>query len=278
MAKENPKVPLGGDFLRVVREQECRCEESFDEWLPSAGVRAPQTMDALGTALSYLDRIASCWWGCRQDTHIEERLVGKVASNARAALHLLRAGYYDEALGLVRQIGETANLACLFVQSAESHEEWKGASEEVVRTAFSPVKVRLRLEELSLPLPMDKDTYGLLSRQSVHINPETSPQSHNPFNLPTLGGYFQEAGTLLALNHLGGMVGWVLWLAVALIKPPTDRKVVVGASLALLRSIGGVNLNSVQDYFDGIRESPQFKRDVEQLAHWQRTWQEKPTD
>ena len=139
MVKENPKVPLGGDFLRVVREQERRCEESFDEWLPGAGVRAPQSMDALGTALSYLDRIASCWWGCRQDTHIEERLVGKVASNARAALHLLRAGYYDEALGLVRQIGETANLACLFVQSAESHEEWKSASEEVARTAFSPV-------------------------------------------------------------------------------------------------------------------------------------------
>ena len=49
-------------------------------------------------------------------------------------------------------------------------------------------------------------------------------------------------------------------------------------SLTLLRSIGGVNLNSVQDYFDGIRESPQFKRNVEQLGHWQRTWQEKPKD
>ena len=132
MVEENLNVPTGGDFLRVVRDQERQCGESFDEWLPGAGVRAPQTMDALGTALSYLDRIASCWWCCRQDTHIEERLVGKATSNARAALHLLRSGYYDEALGLIRQIGETANLACLFVQSAESHEEWKGPSEEVV--------------------------------------------------------------------------------------------------------------------------------------------------
>ena len=174
---------------------------------------------------------------------------------------MLRSGYYDEALGLIRQIGETANLACLFVQSAESHEEWRGASEEVVRNGFSPMKVRLNLEKLPLPLPMDQNTYGLLSSQSVHVNPETSPQSHNPFSLPTLGGYFQEAGALLALNHLGGMVGWVLWLAVALIKPPTDRKVVVDASVALLRSIGSVNLNSVQDYFDGIRKSLQFKRE-----------------
>ena len=274
MVEENVNVPIGGDFLRIVRDHEHRCEASFDKWLPGAGVKAPQAMDALGTALSYLDRIASCWWGCRQGNHIEERLVGKVASNARAAIHLLRSGYYDEALGLVRQIGETANLACLFVQSAESHEEWKGASEEVVRTGFSPVKVRLRLAELSLPLPMDQGTYGLLSRQSVHLNPETSPQSHNPLSLPTLGGYFQEAGALLALNHLGGMVGWVLWLAALLIKPPTDREVLHDASVALLRSIGGVNLNSVQDYFGRIWESPQFQRDVERLSQWHR----KPKD
>ena len=274
MVEEKLNVPLGGDFLRIVRDQERRCEASFDKWLPGAGVKAPQTIDALGTALSYMDRISSCWWGCRKGTHIEERLVGKVASNARAALHLLRAGYYDEALGLVRQIGETANLASLFVQSTESHKKWKAASEEVARTDFSPVKVRLRLEGLPLPLPMDQDTYGLLSRQSVHINPGTSPQSHNAFSLPTLGGYFQEAGALLALNHLGGMVGWVLWLAVTLIKPPTDRKIVVDASVALLRSIGSVNLKSVQDFFAGIRKSPQFKRDVERLGRWQR----KPKD
>ena len=278
MVEDKLNAPLGSDFLKVVRDQERRCAEYFDEWLPRAGVKAPQTMDGLGTALSYMDRIASCWWGCRQDTHTEERLVGRVASNARAALHLLRTGYYDEALGLVRQIGEIANLACLFVQSTKSHEKWKDASEAVARNDFSPVKVRLRLEELPLPLPMDQDTYGLLSKQSVHVNPETSPQSHNPFSLPTLGGYFQGVGALLALNHLGGMVGWVLWLAVALIKPPTDRKVVVGASVALLRSIGAVNLNSVQDYFDRISESPQYKRDMELLGRNQRMRQRMPKD
>ncbi|MCQ3805227.1 MAG: hypothetical protein OXC98_08285 [bacterium] len=259
MIETELNLPLGGDFLKVVRDQEHRCAESFDEWLPQAGIKAPQTMDALGTALSYLDRIASCWWGCRKGTHAEERLVGRVASNTRAALGLLRTGYYDEALGLVRQIGETANLACLFVQSPESHEKWKDASEKVARKEFSPVKVRRLLEDLPLPLPMDQDTYGLLSRQFVHVNPETSPQNHNPFSLPTLGGYFQEVGALLSLNHLGGMVGWVLWLAVDFIKPPTDKKAIADASLSLLRSIGAVDLNSVQDHFEGIRESPQTR-------------------
>ena len=278
MTNEKLNVPLASDFLKVVRDQEGRCEESFYEWLPTAGIKAHKTMEALGTALAYLDCIASCWWGCRQGDHIEERLLGRAASNARAALLALRSGYYDEALGLVRQIGETDNLLCLFMQSVEFREKWKGASEDEVRNQFGPAQVRLMLEKFPLPLPMDQDAYALLSRQSIHVTPNTSPQSHNPFNLPTLGGHFQEGGALLALNLLGGMVGWVLWLAVTLIKPPTDRKVVVDASVALLRSIGGINLNSIQDHFDEIRESTSFKEDVARLRQWQRTWQSRSED
>ena len=75
----------------------------------------------------------------------------------------------------------------------------------------------------------------------------------------------QPGPSQIALNHLGGMAGWVLWLAVVLIKPPTDKKVVVDTSVALLRSIGGANLNSIQGYFNEIRESSQFKRETEWL-------------
>ena len=127
---------------------------------------------------------------CRQGDHTEERLVGRSVSNARAALRLLRSGYYDEALGLVRQTGEAANLLCLFVQSAASHERWKDATEGVLRNEFRPVDVRRKLTTLPLPLPMDKGIYGLLSTRVVHVDPTTSPQSHNPFNRPTLGWLF----------------------------------------------------------------------------------------
>ena len=269
MTENNLEFPTGSDFLQVVLDQERRCHERFNEWLPAAGIMAPKTMDALGTALSYMDRIATCWWGCKQGSHIEERLVGRATSNARAALQLLKSGYYDESLGLVRQIGETANLASLLVQSEESYERWKGASEEVIKCEFSPVRVRLRLEKLALPLPMDQETYRLLSTQSVHVNPNTSPQSHNPFSLPMLGGYFQETGSLVALNHLSGMVGWMLWLSTNLVMPPTDRQVIDDASVNLLRSIGGVNLNSAQEYFGAVRESPLFRGASEQLRQWQ---------
>ena len=265
MVDEKLNVPHGGEFLFMVRDYERRCEVIFDNWLSDAGVKAPRTMGALGTALAYLDRIASCRLDCRQASHVEERLIARVASNARAALYLLRSGYYDEALGLVRQIGETANLASLFVQSPELHEEWKDASESVPKTSFRPVEVRRRLEKLPLPLPMDRNTYGVLSRQTVHVNLETSPQTYNPLNRPSMGAYFQEVGALLVLNYLGGMVGWVLWLGVTLVKPSVDSKVAIDASVALLRSIGGINLNTAQEYLNTIRQSLQFNRDIDQV-------------
>ena len=257
--EREPAVPIGNDFLKVVQDQERRCEESFTEWFPSAGVKVPQTIEALGTALSYLDRIATCWWGCNEDAHTEERLIGRTASNTRAAFQLLRAGYYDEAFTLVRQIGETANLMSLFIQSEESYVEWRDASEKVRRNKFRAVKIRLKLEKLPLPLLMDEQLYSLLSERSVHVNPHTTPQGHNPFGLPTLGSYFQEAGALLVLNHLAEMVGFTLWLGVILVKPTTDRKSIVEAAVELLRSIGGVNLHSVQDYYGRIQESAQFQ-------------------
>ena len=153
----NPKIPIGTEFLDLLRQQERSCEASFDSWLPHAGKKAPQTIETLGTVLSYLDRIASCWWGCDGGDHQQERLVGRAASNARAALLLIRAGYYDEALGVVRQIGELVNLLWLFMNSNESLLEWRNANENVRRRSFSAVRVRERLEDAKLFRPLDEN-------------------------------------------------------------------------------------------------------------------------
>ena len=243
----NQNVPLGGEFLKVVQDQERRCEEQFNAWLPNAGIKAPKTVDALGTALSYLDRLASCWWGCNEGDHKDVYLVGRVASNARAAFQLLRTGYYDEVFSLIRQIGVFANLICLFVQSEEKYARWKEASEKERGNHFALAQVIRRLENLKIPLPMDKNLYDLLSKRATHTSPENVPQGlFNPYHIPTMGGFFQETGTFLALNHLAGMVGHVLYLGVEFIEPPTDRKVMIDASMTLFRSIGGLTFNPTE--------------------------------
>ena len=200
--------------MKLIREQEAQCEATFEEWLSSAGVKAPQTLEALGTALSYLDRIASCWWGCQGGDHRHERLMGRAVSNARATLLLLKSGYH----------GETANLLFLFSESEESFAEWTNATESERRRNFSAVKVRLKLAELTPVMPMDEDLYHQLSGVSIHTNPNTTPQSYNPLEMPTMGGYFQGAGSLVLLNELGRLIVFILWFGSKLLQQPTDTK------------------------------------------------------
>ena len=263
------EIPGGNEFLNILEEQEERCAESFGGWISSAGVKAPETLENLGTALSLLDRLASCWWGCASQSHTHEHVVGRALSNARAVLTLMKSGFYDEALGLVRQLGETGNLLLLFVRHTLSFQEWESATGTERRRRFSPVKVREKLAESEGAFPMDQETYQLLSELSAHLNPSTKPQSMNIFRLPTLGGHFQQESTLIVLNELSGIVGWILWLGPIFVRPPTDRQVFADASVVLLRSIGSVSLNSITEYWAEAQETHGFKRAEEELMSWQ---------
>ena len=255
----NPKIPIGTDFLDLLRQQERSCEASFDNWLPHAGKKAPQTIETLGTVLSYLDRIASCWWGCDGGDHQQERLVGRAASNARAALLLLRAGYYDEALGVVRQIGELANLLWLFMNSSEAFLEWRNANESVRRRSFRAVRVRERLEDAELFMPLDESLYSKLSGTSTHANPDTTPQSHNVVGLPTMGAYFQEAGALVVLNHIAQLIVFALLYATTLLQQSEDKVTALRAGRKLAESIGAIDLETVEEYQEEVRSTTDYR-------------------
>ena len=253
------KIPVGLDFLRLLRQQERECEAAFDEWLPSAGEKAPKTIEALGTALSYLDRIASCWWGCDGGDHQRERIIGRAVSNTRAALLLLRSGYYDEALGVTRQIGEIANLLLLFMRDDEAFVEWAGLGDQARRRKFQAVRVRETLEALGFGMAMDEDLYRKLSGVSVHANPNTVPQGHNVFSIPTMGAVFQGEGTLVSLNHLARLAAFVLLYASSMLDNRSDRDTVLQAAQNLGDSVGAASIESVEDYHNNIRSSPEVR-------------------
>ena len=245
----------------MIRSQENDCEAEFDKWIPSAGTKAPQIPDALGTALSYLDLIASSWWGRREGDNLEERLLGKAVSHARAALRLLKIGYYDEALTIIRQMGEIANLLLLLMTSNESLLEYQNANDDERRRQFSPVKIRERLRNLGSSVPMDQDTYSLFSSQYVHVNPSSGPQNHNRFGISTLGGYFQEGGALATLNHLAALVAFMLWFGSTLPEHTRDQEVALKASRELNRLVGGIDIKSLQQYFKKVRETAHVQED-----------------
>ena len=252
-------VPLGSDFLKLVYDQEDQCEADTDEWLAKAGVKAPRCLAALGTVLSLLDRLASCWWGCLGGDHLLEYLIGRAVSNARAALKLLRSGFYDEALALTRSIGENANILSLFAHSTEAYERWGSVGGKERRQEFSPVKVRLKLEELGAIVPMDEENYSKLCEAFAHVNPHTKPQAHNILAMPVLGGFFQEAGVLVTLNELASIMVSIAGLAGVLLSPPSKKEAFVEAIKELGGSIGGIDFLHIKDYWEQVRQSPEFE-------------------
>ena len=81
-----------------------------------------------------------------------------------------RRGYYDQALSGARTLGEIANLFALFVADAKQLDTWKTIDEKQRRREFSAVRVRLTLEQLNAPIPVDEARYGTLSSYSIYAD------------------------------------------------------------------------------------------------------------
>ena len=242
-------VPEGLAFLKLIWEQEDIFEVETDKRIPNLGKKAPVCLEHIGTVLSLLDRMASCWWGCRQGDHRTEYLCGRVASNARAILRLLRFGFYDESLVLCRGMGETANLLQLFVHDTASFEKWEISSPQDIRQKFSPVKVRLRLENLSIPPAIDETRYRQLSERATHVHPETTPQSHNILGIPFAGAQLQDEGLLVCLNELAIPLSLATTFGALLLDLEKDTKERIFSALRnLIEQIGGATITEIETY------------------------------
>lgn len=241
---DEERVPVGTDFLDLARDLEAHCEARTDEALPHMGSKAPRTFIELGTVLSLLDRVASCYWGCFGGDHVVELLTARASSNSRGALRLVRAGFYDEALGLSRGVGEVCNLLTLFALDRSSLEDWRTTDPVTRRKRYSAFSVRKRLQERHVRAIIQEDRYGMLSGFFAHPDPANPPQAHNIVRLPSTGcGLFQEAGLLVSLNELALAAGGVLAVAGSLARLSPEIAVECHESgKELIRSLGRVEV------------------------------------
>ena len=257
--RNDSEIPEGMDFLRLVWQQEDDCESQTDEALPKMGKKAPQCIHELGTVLSLLDRLASCFWECSKGDHVVENLAGRAGSFARAALRLMRLGFYDEALVLVRSIGEISNLLVLFCQEDALLQKWKLSNDRERRKEFDPVKVRIALEAKGKPIPMSQSKYARLCEKVAHVTPETTPQNYNVHGRPLAAGYFQEPGVLVTINEVAEFVAWVALCAAKLRFGDTEiRQTIRGAGIRLLTSVGRADVLTIDGYFDELRRNSQI--------------------
>ena len=247
-----PQIESGLDYLRLVRKHEDSCEVRTLHRLPTMGKKAPECVEALGMHLALLDKLACCGWGCPGEgaPHTIERIVGRTVSHTFAGLRLLNFGHYDEALSLARAIGEAANLLFLFLNEPSEFQKWNSMAGKARWNAFRPAEVRKALDRRGIPIPIEQTEYEILSERVAHVGPDTLPQSYNPAQLPTLGGYFQEAGVLACLNELAWAAAILGASAARLVEIPRDAvKAITETSLAVMESVGGVRLKTVGKWF-----------------------------
>ena len=231
------------------------CEQFSDVQLANAGAKVPKCLAAFAELLARMDAVATCFWCCLGGDHRVEYAAGRLVSSARASFTLLRRGFYDESFNLTRSMGELANLFFLFAQDRPSFDRWLTLDDGARRREFSPVKVRLAIEAKGLPIPIDEERYSSLSEVATHVGPHTRPNVHVPDQPPKLGGYFDLASSIAALNELAGAFAVASFSIAQVMKLPEERKrEVMVCARDLLRSVGGVSLVALRTSKVGVAE------------------------
>lgn len=252
----------GLNMWRSIGKYEDRCERLTEKLLPEWGEKAPRCYEYLGQVLAYADIIGSCTFGCPGPSHEDHAvlyLVARASSFGRAAMRLSKMGFYDEALNVVRSVGEIANLFALFVADPNTVDEWRNSDWKYRRDNLGPGKIRDRIIALNNEPVMDRDTYRDLCEISTHPVPQLRPQKFNHAEKPMTGGiYVQEAGFLVVLNELAAVAACLVVCATIVCKVPQEaRKDILSACAMCMKFTGNVHLGNAADYLKPKRKKPQ---------------------
>jgi hypothetical protein len=158
----------------------------------------------LGNSLSVMYQVSTCHRKCFGDPHVLERLVGRGYNLAISSYTLITRGLYDEALNLVRSMGEISNLILLSVVDKDSLQGWLKADKKTRIRNYSPAKIRILIEKSNSPFLMyaTKEWYSKLCEEYTHITPDTRPNAHSESGQHYVGVSVQEAGLHYALDEL----------------------------------------------------------------------------
>jgi hypothetical protein len=254
---------FGSSYLREVLAAEARCEAHTDAWVKQAqGKRFPHAIDVLGRTLELVEKAACCYWGCKNPSHDLERLAARIYSLAAGAIRLVRTGRYDEALMLIRSIGEFTNLLMLFALEPASRQKWATSDEQARRREFAPVRVRKLIESKGVDPAMDVDEYGHLSEYVVHPNPRVAPGVYNAARLPVLGGHLQPEGAVIAMASLAKAVGRCAVVLPALMRLPAEQAAsLLSLGAELEGSLGGHTAATMRERLRNLaQEAPDHER------------------
>ena len=205
------KVPSGRHFLEVAETFGDLNRHATHQQLH----RFEEELHVLGISQSIIYRVATCYHGCLGGPHIFESLAGRTYNLACSAYHLIERGLYDEALNLIRSLGEIANLFCLFFFDEEALKTWLHSDTKTRMNNFKPVDVRKSLEKTGKKDLMiaTKDWYSKFCSEYTHVHPGTKANMHNERGQGHAGGRVQEKGLTYCIVELANCCTYIAMFA-----------------------------------------------------------------
>lgn len=256
-SEQHEKFPVGSDFLALLQELGDVASEKADHFIENGGRKLPASTTRLGNLLSYLYRLSCCAWGCSNGDHVLEWLAGRVVNQAMSAHRLVRAANYDEALMLIRGIGEAANLLWLFMSDEMEFASWRTASRKERLSNFGPAAVRQKLEKKlgGNIIPIDRERYQRLCEVGTHPIPGFPPGHFSGTGRPALGGLLQEVGVFVSMTELGYAVSMcTLPLARMVDSPGEIKKAITDESRAILGDLGAFTILNYEELLHKARD------------------------
>lgn len=172
-------------------------------------------LEFLGWALAALYEVGTCNRKCWGGPHLLESLCVRVYNLGVSAYLLMVRGFYDEALNLVRSIGEIGNLIALVASEDDVVPRWVAADKGTRIREFGPGAVRKRLEKSKGVLVAPPDWYAEFCDAYTHPTPGVTPNMHNTTGLGYAGGVVQAEGIKKTLDEITGKVGAIALMATA---------------------------------------------------------------
>ncbi len=204
--KRASRIPSGPAHLDMVAQ----CASiTFEESLKCAPPMETERR-AIGTAMSALYQAATCHRKCHggpSGPHVFEALCARIYNLASSAYLLSLRGFYDEALNLMRCIGEASNLVALSAADEGALKDWLQSDKPTRLRKFSPAKIRKLLQEKEPALLItDGDWYSRFCEEYTHVVPQTKPNVHNIEGRGWAGGVYQAEGFKTTLEELANIL------------------------------------------------------------------------
>lgn len=242
-------MPKGKDFYRWVFSLDSKKEElTSDIYRSDSEFNSIDTFEAIPAFLETIYIVATCGYGCKGGPHVIEYITGRGYNLGISSIKLLRLGFYDESISLIRSISEIVNLFALFGIESESLSEWYHQTEKERIRNFSPAKVRTRLSSTELEPPISREYYSKMCEVGVHVNPATIPQGKNHIERALVGGFVVKEQAIAVLNDLANNLGWLVIMS---LRNSVDKDTFISETERLnplYDKIGSLSLENIDEY------------------------------